>query len=294
MLFRSPDLAEEQAKFLKYEVSYQNGESITTKQLLAKDTTMPIKVRIEYRKDLNNTDLPTGQVVLDLSLTLEYIQSDGNSNNVIGNGKMFSANGSLDDIGTIVTIGSEQFYTIGTEGNNVKLFAMYNLHVGNEAYINDESEFELTPIANPTGLQSSKAKGITIDSNGEYELPFIGLVAYAGNEMHGTNLSDYEGSIIETYVNDYEIKLESMGVNIESARLITKDELINTLGCNETEHTCTSSNYSWVYSTYYWTGTASGDIYIWYVTNTGGFDTNYYLGDAGVRPVIVISKDYFN
>ena len=51
-VIKTPELTTEQAKFLKYEVSYQNGEAITTKQLLAKDTTMPIKVRIEYRKDL--------------------------------------------------------------------------------------------------------------------------------------------------------------------------------------------------------------------------------------------------
>ena len=56
-------------KFLKYEITYQNGESITTKQTLAYGTTMPIKVRIEYRKDLIASDLPTGQVVLDLSNT---------------------------------------------------------------------------------------------------------------------------------------------------------------------------------------------------------------------------------
>ena len=126
-VIKTPELTTEQAKFLKYEVSYQNGESITTKQLLAKDTTMPIKVRIEYRKDLSNIDLPTGQVVLDLSLTLEYIQSDE-----IGNGDgsttLVFANGDIDDVGTIVTIGSEQFYTFGIENDNVKLLAMYNLY----------------------------------------------------------------------------------------------------------------------------------------------------------------------
>ena len=129
---KTPELTTDQAKFLKYEITYQNGESITYKQLLAKDTTMPIKVRIEYRKDLVASDLPTGQVVLDLALTLEYTQSDGTASAVTNNGvyKPVSANGSLDAIGTIVTIGDQQFYTIGTEGDNVKLLSMYNLYVG--------------------------------------------------------------------------------------------------------------------------------------------------------------------
>ena len=85
---KTPELTEEQAKFLKYEVSYANGESISEKQNIGVGVTMPIKVRIEYRNDLNNSDLPTGQVVLDLALTLEYIQSDGSGTNVLDNGKV--------------------------------------------------------------------------------------------------------------------------------------------------------------------------------------------------------------
>ena len=133
---KTPELTAEQAKFLKYEITYQNGEAITTKQLLAKDITMPIKVRIEYRKDLSNTDLPIGQVVLDLALTLEYTQSDGTASVVTNNGVLKPiANGSIEDIGTVVTIGSEQFYIIGTEGDSVKLLAVYNLMIGNEVNI---------------------------------------------------------------------------------------------------------------------------------------------------------------
>ena len=42
-VIKNPDLTSEQAKYIKYEVSYQNGESIASKQLLAKKKTMPIK-----------------------------------------------------------------------------------------------------------------------------------------------------------------------------------------------------------------------------------------------------------
>ena len=50
-VIKTPELTTDQAKFLKYEVTYENGEPITTKQTLSKGTTTPIKVRIEYRKD---------------------------------------------------------------------------------------------------------------------------------------------------------------------------------------------------------------------------------------------------
>ena len=85
-VIKTPDLTEEQAKFLKYEVTYENGTPITTQQTLSKDTTTPIKVRIEYRKDLVASDLPTAQTVLDMSITLEYTQSDGTGTTIPNNG----------------------------------------------------------------------------------------------------------------------------------------------------------------------------------------------------------------
>ena len=297
---KTPELTADQAKYLNYEVSYQNGESITNKQVIASGVTMPIKVRVEYRKDLSSTDLPTGQVQLTLGLVLDYVQSDGSGTTVPNNGvggSNISANGSLDAIGTVVTIGDQQFYTIGTEGDNVKLLSMYNLMVGNEVNISDDGDPIVTPLANSTGLQSEDAIGLKWDVETESPIgfPWYGTVAFATEDKHGTNYSDYSGSLIETYVNDYAVKLESMGVNIESARLITKEELIG-LGCNDSEYTCTGTDYPWIYSTSYWSGSARNTIPVWYVSSDGSFDNSYFNYDSGVgvRPVIVISKDYFN
>ena len=73
----TPELTSEQARYIKYEVSYQNGESISSKQTLKKGTTTPIKVRIEYRNDISASDLPETETNLSLKVTLLYIQSDG-------------------------------------------------------------------------------------------------------------------------------------------------------------------------------------------------------------------------
>ena len=296
---KTPELTADQAKYLNYEVSYQNGESITNKQVIASGVTMPIKVRVEYRKDLSSTDLPTGQVQLTLGLVLDYIQSDGTGTTVKDNGvggSNISANGSLDAIGTVVTIGSEQFYTIGTEGNNVKLLSMYNLMVGNEVNISDDGDPIVTPLANSTGLQSEDAIGLKWDVETESPIgfPWYGTVAFATEDKHGTNYSDYSGSLIETYVNDYAVKLESMGVNIESARLITKEELIG-LGCNDSEYTCTGTDFPWIYSTSYWSGSGDDTDIVWGVDSYGVFFNSYYAydGGVGVRPVIIISKSNF-
>ena len=180
---KTPDLTEEQAKFLKYEITYQNNEPITTKQLLAKDTTMPIKVRIEYRKDLSNTDLPPNQVVLDLSLTLEYIQSDETGNSVTNNGVTVTpiANGNINFKGTVITIGTEQFYSMGVDGNNVKMMSKMNITLDDNPH--QSSTAGTTPYATFTG-----------DSSLKY--------------------SDYAGSLIEGYVNNYKTTLESYGIEV--------------------------------------------------------------------------------
>ena len=289
---KTPELTTEQAKFLKYEVNYENGESIANKQAIAAGITMPIKVRVEYRNDLVASDLPTGQVQLTLGLVLDYTQSDGTGTTVKDNGvyKPVSANGDINAIGTVVTIGDQQFYTIGTEGDNVKLLSMYNLYVGNQF----DDDNGTIPLANPTGKQSELAIGWFLRYSSTN--PIIGATAFSSDTQKGTHYSDYSGSIVEGYVNNYKTILESdYGVNVESARIITKDELVNTFGCNESEYTCKGSAYSWIYDTTYWTGSAYDNESLWRVSTGGGFGFfAYVFADGfGVRPVIIISKSLF-
>ena len=278
---KTPELTTEQAKFLKYEVSYQNGESITTKQLLAKDTTMPIKVRVEYRKDLSNTDLPTSQIVLNLALTLEYVQSDGTGSSVKDNGvQVVSANGDINEIGTVVTIGSEQFYTVGTDGDNVKLLSMYNLYVGgvfNNGWTAYGDEATGKQKAGMSGwISQSTRRGTTVFSN--------------------TN-SSYAGSVVEGYVNNYKEILESeYGISIKEARLFSKAELESKdIGCTVTGWTCSAAP-SFIYDRSYWIAAAKDASNVWFVHSNATFYYQSYSMNSycGVRPVIVISKDYFN
>ena len=273
---KNPELTAEQAKFLKYEVSYQNGESVTTNQLLAKDTTMPIKVRIEYRNDLSNTDLPTGQVVLDLSLTLEYVQSDGTGSSVTNNG--------IDQfqIGNILTIGSENFYVIGTEDNNVKLLSMYNLYVGGET---PGVGFEMYGDE-ATGMQDENMRGYVSGQSMRKGVTFFSEY--------------YSGSIVEEYVNNYKNLLESnFDVNVLEARLITYEEVVSNETFSCIEYDSCSNKYPWLYYTSYWTMPQAGDYVGWAISSEGKLTTYLYSDSddwpyVGVRPVIVISKDYFN
>ena len=265
---KTPELTVEQAKFLKYEVSYANGESLSTKQNIASGVTMPIKVRVEYRKDLTGSDLPSGQVVLNLSLILDYIQSDGSGSEVYNNGvKIISANGKISRMGTLVTIGTEQFYTIGIEGNNVKLFSKKNITL------------------NENPIQADKS----------------GSIQFSNDSTHGENYSDYSGSLVEKYINYYKNTIESFHINVEEARAITKDEFeslkiytcfqtCNDKGC--TDEVCEDEYFDWAISTDYWMGTPEDEEDV-YICDGEGLTGWPYEIALGVRPVIVVSKDYF-
>ena len=188
--------------------------------------------------------------------------------------------GSIDEVGSVVSIGNEQFYVIGKNPDNesVKLFAKYNLHVGNIV----DAQSNITELPNPTRIQDESAIGW---KNGQS--PIIAVVAFSNTS------TAYSGSIVEEYVNYYKNYLEELGVHIVSARLITSDELLN-LGCVKSTGSCIGGP-EWLYSSSYWSGTPykETDI-IWRVSDGAYGGNNYYDSNGlGVRPVIEISESVF-
>ena len=187
------------------------------------------------------------------------------------------------DIGDEITIGTESFYVISNDGTNINALAKYNLLVGNEV---DGSSWNVTPLATTTGIQDSTARGYVAGA-----VKFIGTTAFSSDSQKGTNYNDYSGSIVERYVNDYVAYLNTNNTGLNAAgRLILKEEL-ETLGCSSSDYTCSNAP-SWVYSTYYWSGSSYGydADRVWYVNSNGRFGSDFYFNDNyfGVRPVITI------
>ena len=233
-------------------------------------------------------DLPTSIDTLNLSFNIDYVQADENGILVNNNGVWnVVADGSLYDIGTVVTIGSEKFYTIGTDGDNVKLLSMYNLYVGGS--YNDTTKIWTAYGGEATGMQDSSMVGFVSNN-----IIRNGTTAFSSDLQKGKNYSTYSGSVVEKYVNNYKRLLEEkFDINIVEARLISKEELISEdIGCLDTTGYCSNSPYPWTYSTSYWTGTGRASNSVWrvYANSSGYFmDHYYYAEDAyGVRPVIVL------
>lgn len=131
---KTPELTDAQKKYLNYIVEYQNGESISTKQLVVKKSFVRLKVRIEFRNDISPSELPTQEEILNLSFRVNYVQSDENGTGVKDDGvlknKLDIISGNLETVGSEVAIGHEHFYIISGDEDSVTMLAKYNLYVG--------------------------------------------------------------------------------------------------------------------------------------------------------------------
>ena len=259
---KTPTLTATQAKYLNYIVEYQNGDAITTKQLVSKNSYVRLLVKVEFRKDISASDLPTTSETLNLSFTVNYTQADETGTNVTDNGvkKAYKViSGDLNTVGSEICIGEECFYLVNNNGSSITMFAKMNITT------------ETIP------KQSNLAATMS-----------FALSNYWGTVSSGTYVYN-SNSALYNYVQNYKIYLESQGVKIEEARLINLEEL-ESLGCSRTVFSCSSAP-SWVYATSYWTGAANNNTdYLLMVRSIGEFGINSYsVADSfGIRPVMTL------
>lgn len=203
--------------------------------------------------------------------------------------------------GDLITIDTESFYVYDIEGDKVKAIAQYNLYVGGQ--INDTS-LNVTPLENPTGLQNPLSRG-GLYEKGNNVFPSIGVVPFTTEEKYNRVIegitenipkpNDYSISTIKEYVDEYAYKLKDLNADVNTVRLITKEEL-EAAGCDSSKYSCLAAP-EYLYSTSYWTSwpDAEDDNLVWDVNSRGYFVYNdvSYDGGLGVRPVIEVSASLF-
>ncbi|MBR6949105.1 MAG: hypothetical protein IKH54_02860 [Bacilli bacterium] len=74
--FSNTGLTTAQEKYLSYSIKYESGADLANKHLLAHGTTEKYKVRVDYKKDLNSTDLPNSDQTITLTFSVNYVQAD--------------------------------------------------------------------------------------------------------------------------------------------------------------------------------------------------------------------------
>ena len=72
------NLTDEQSKYFNYYIGYESGESINTRQLLAANDYLVLRVRVEYRNDITAEDLPSTTQVINSSFSVNYVASRHN------------------------------------------------------------------------------------------------------------------------------------------------------------------------------------------------------------------------
>ena len=284
-----PQLSEVQAKYLNYIVEYQNGESISTKQLVEANSFVRLKVKVEFRRDISSTDLPTQSEILNLSFKVNYVQADESGSEIVDGGfiKPKLVSGDYDTVGSEVCIDTECFYIISSTDSDVTLLAKYNLFVGGKYEYGIWSEYE-----DATGRQDSTMLGrVFSDVNGT--IPFASGVYWSSIVSEYPTYIYNSNSNFYTLIENYKTYLQGLGINIKEARLI-KNEEVEVLGCSASDKSCVLAP-SWVYSTSYFTGSAYNEERLFGVSSDG-----LYFGGCvtcndyfGVRPVITISKSEF-
>ena len=199
--------------------------------------------------------------------------------------------------GDIVTIGTEEFYVVKHDGDDLVLLAHYNLKVGNIYNSSGTKTGEYTSSDDGYGRQNSNAKGY-ISGASSYNGTVAFSVAPKNNYWNGKVGTNYPGdycisesktncayvydsnSAIYQYINSYKNYLQGQGVTIKEARLMSLEES-NAFRIEKPS--------AWK-ETSYWLGTTRSIFLIWFAYSDDYFGTDYFSneGTLGIRPVIVI------
>ena len=74
------NVTEEQRRYIKYEVTYIDGIRVKENDKLSARTTEKLKIRAEYKDDIDPADLPsTTTAAMALILNISYVQADENA-----------------------------------------------------------------------------------------------------------------------------------------------------------------------------------------------------------------------
>ena len=317
------NLTEEQQKYITFTVKYkENDTELKIGDILSKKEVKPLVIKIEYRKDLESSDLPKSAQGINLSYKLDFVQTDDKAVTTSGISKACTTFEKKDTyrVGDVIALCnndtkvSEDFYVISDNGSTVTALAKYNLYINDIIIFNADGEVEsTTPISKTIesyGLQNSSAKGIVITED-SFEPQIVGTDIFQKNDnkLYRTYWTDTNSNLLSKYGSSYPADVFDSNSNLYeplknyenyirntlkktsvSATLLSYNQAVN-LGCNKDTSSCSSAPV-WLHSTSYWTITANNSSSIYSIMANGEFnDTSFYVDSSfGLRPVITISK----
>ena len=245
-----PELTEEQKRYIDFKVTYDNGEEVTQGDILNSETTKNLTIKIEFKKDVEASDLPSEAQQISLSYKLDFVQTDEASTitttpSITNNCTNFDKKDTY-NVGDVIAICnsetgiSEDFYVIHDDGDSVTALAKYNLYVGASYDIidgeiiyptidpKDETlslkelllKYGISTSEKRYGIQNEISKGYIVCEN----CKMIGLLPFSEEtywvsdgkllEKYGEEYPVYvfdSNSFLYSYLKDYESYLKSLG-----------------------------------------------------------------------------------
>ena len=267
------ELTEEQSKYLEFYANYSDGRSVSESDILEPNQREVVKIVIGFKENLTAEDLPKETTTIDLSLTIDYVQSDDKEEGDIPT--TTTPVSKTYEVGDEIALGDEHFYVISDNGNTVSALAKNRLNLENV----------------PVQVESN--------NNDEYNIAFINSeFAYYWNagdgnlfEEYGTRYPAYvynAKSNLYPYIQNYQAYLVSLGYKSVQATLMSYEQA-ESIGCRPSiaNNTCKSM----IGLGAYWLGSASSGDKVWY-TDGDGLYSIVASQEYGfhLKPFITISK----
>ena len=321
------NLTEEQQKYITFTVKYKEDDTeLKIGDILSKGEVKPLVIKIEYRKDLESSDLPKSAQEINLSYKLDFVQTDDKAETTSGISKACTTFEKKDtySVGDVIALCnndtkvSEDFYVISDNGSTVTALAKYNLLVGNVVKWSDDFDSaESTTVISSSeegyGLQSTKTVNSLSDDGVPISKTMYGVMGFSpdtGITYEGHSVAYYadsNGKLLSKYGDDYPADVFDSGsllyqplknyenyikntlnkTSVSATILDSKTGLL--LGC-DIANSCDNSN-TWLNSTMFWTSVAHSDhVMFGMASGAGWVNAIDDTGLLGLRPVITILK----
>ena len=290
--------------YLTSTTTYNDGSPISQNHKLLKETSEKIKVRVEFKKDIQASDLPSsGDTTVVFKFKGDFKQADENAQNktiVLPTGR---TKNNL-QLGDEICAKDQCFNFIRYDGEDIVMLAKYNLNVGDnpkgtETFLQDRDVIGNDYSNNAYGMVAFTIPEYWINTSdmtlkSEYGTSYPTDI-YDSQYITAPNFNNMgyetEGYSIAYYVEQYKTKLTTdYHLTIKNARLLTHNEATNVIGCTDDNQKCPTN--SFVTNTNFWLGSIADLCNVYFISNSNVFGYEYpnLVDVLGVRPVIVITK----
>ena len=204
--------------YLKYNVTYLNGTELDENHLLAANSSITYKVRIEYSSDVSPNELPSTDQNLSISFGINYIQADENAISVSPNPESFETD-SWDTIISAVRNGDTSTYNVGdTKEVDLGTLGIYHLRIVNKS----------TPAECSSPDFSETACGFVLE--------FSDIISEQIMNASGENTGSWQDCYVRNYVNS--VVYNALPTELKNSIINTR--VITGYGHNDTQNFVTN------------------------------------------------------